>query len=315
MPEQVALPRRAGARSRRPRCTALLMAASATWLGCAGLCLGWGSTAPASATSGGPMADAVAASTATMQSSCNVRIALQGKAVLGAKPAPIVGTGAFDFRIGSGTITLKVATLAGPGTGTQRNLFLPTVVYVAPPDPTAAALPAGKTWIVASLTEIESTSANFPQFVLEAEGLSPLLELAQLAWGAVSASPIAARTVNGVSAAGYLVQVDLAQALAHASGPAAGALSLAIHTEITALGTTAGSAPGTVVTERLWVADGRVVLLQLSPPGAGVGVATTTLSGYGAKVAVHAPAVASVVDIASLTPGGEKESGPESDIA
>jgi hypothetical protein len=69
------------------------------------------------------------------------------------------------------------------------------------------------------------------------------------------------------------------------------------------------------VTEDLWTAGGKVVTVQFSPPGTGVGVTTTTLSHFGMRVSVRPPQSSDVVDVAALTPGGEQESGPESDVA
>jgi hypothetical protein len=255
-----------------------------------------------------------AAATATMRSTSAVRIVLQGASVDGAAPPPVIGTGAFDFPKSTGSINLAVPAPGGT-VAVHRTLFLPTVVYVRPPSAAAASLPAGKEWIVASLTQIESNAVNFPQFVLQEEGLSPLLELQQLIWGAVSATPTAARSFAGAPAQGYVVRVDLRQAEAAASGPAGTALLLAIKTELSAFGPVGSRTSRALVTEKIWLQQGRVVALQLSPPGAGVGVTTTTLSRYGTRVRVSPPPVSSVVDIASLTPSGEQESGPESDIA
>jgi hypothetical protein len=185
---------------------------------------------------------------------------------------------------------------------------------VRPPSPRAASLPAGKDWIVATLDRTESTSTNFPQFVLQEEGLSPLLALEELAWGAVSVRSIGPRRLNGTDLPGFRVSVDLHKA-ATAAGSANPALALAIRTEIVGRGTAASAPADAILTERIWTRAGRVAVLQLSPPGAGIGVTTTTLSRHSARVSVHLPKRSSVVDIASLTPAGEQESGPESDIA
>jgi hypothetical protein len=252
----------------------------------------------------------VSAASNSLRSSSAIRIQLQGARVGGEAPPAIIGTGAFDFARSSGMIDLEVPAPGG-ASALHRTLFLPTVVYVRPPSPRAASLPAGKDWIVATLDRTETSSTNFPQFVLQEEGLSPLLALKELDWGAVSVQPIGARHINGMRVPGYQVSVDLQKASVTAShsNPA---LALAIHTEIVGRGSAGRDA---VISERIWTHAGKVVLMQLSPPGAGIGVTTTTLSGYGTPVSVHLPNRSNVVDIASLTPAGEQESGPESDIA
>lgn len=256
-------------------------------------------------------ADAVLAASRTMQSSSDVEITLQGASVGGVAPPAITGSGMFNFRAARGLIDLNVAAPGGI-TAVHRTLFLPSLVYVKPPSAHAASLPAGKSWIVAELDKIESTSANFPQFVLQEEGLSPLLELQQLIWGAVSVKAITARDLDGTRASGYEVRVDLQKAANTATFFNA-PLGLAIKTEINSLGTS-GSRAGRglpQISEKVWVHDGRVVLMSVSPPGAGVGVTTTSFNGYGVRVSVRAPKPGSVVDVTRLTPAAEKESGAD----
>ena len=278
------------------------------------LAAGYRFAGPASAAAPSqPLSTVLVAGTATIGSSSAVRMELQGARVAGIAPPPIIGTGAFDFAKSSGMIDLEVPAPGG-ATALHRTLFLPTVVYVRPPSPRALSLPAGKDWIVATLTQTESASTNFPQFVLQEEGLSPLLEIQQLVWGAESAKTIAPRRIGSDSAPGYQVRVDLS----HAAGQAVrtnAALALAIHTEIDGLGGTTTAPKSSVISEKVWVLHGKVAVVQLSPPGAGIGLTTTTLSRYGIRVPIHAPPPSSVTDIASLTPAGEQESGPESDVA
>ena len=142
---------------------------------------GWFATPASAAAASQPLSAVLAAGTATVGSSSAVRMELQGARVAGSAPPPIVGTGAFDFANSRGVIDLEVPAPGG-ATALHRTLFLPTVVYVRPPSPRASSLPAGKNWIVATLNQTESTSTNFPQFVLQEEGLSPLLEIQQLVW-------------------------------------------------------------------------------------------------------------------------------------
>ena len=282
-----------------------LMAASVTVL--SALVTSSAEAAPPSVSS----TEAVVAASSTMQSSSDVQITLQGASIGGVAPPAITGSGMFNFRKGRGLIDLNVAAPGG-ATAVHRTLFLPSLVFVKPPSAHAASLPAGKSWIVAELDKIESTSANFPQFVLQEEGLSPLLELQQLVWGAVSVKAIKARDLDGARASGYEVRVDLQKAANTATFFNA-PLGLAIKTEINSLGTSGGGAGRGLpqVAEKVWVQHGRVVLMSVSPPGAGVGVTTTAFSGYGVRVSVRAPSPGSVVDVTRLTPAAEKESGAD----
>jgi hypothetical protein len=53
--------------------------------------------------------------------------------------------------------------------------------------------------------------------------------------------------------------------------------------------------------------QGRVVQIQARVPGTGEGTELLAISYFGAAVRVVPPAPARVVDIASLTPSGERE--------
>jgi hypothetical protein len=84
-----------------------------------------------------------------------------------------------------------------------------------------------------------------------------------------------------------------------------------------AVGTTS-AVSGSLVEMRVWIdGGGRVVRLQASPPGSGVGVTTMELTAFGGAVHVSAPPSSRVADIASLAPGGERENngGGDSDGA
>lgn len=224
---------------------------------------------------------------------------LDGARVFGRTAVSVTGSGEFDLQHASGELSVLQPA------GRQRVVITPTVVYTQVPAGGAAALPAGKTWISADITGAESVGTNFPQFDIQIEGFNPLLYLDEIAWGAVSAAPLRpahAGGGGGGEASGYLVNVDLVKALRRATGPAAVSISLAIHSELASLGS------NTVVSVRIWVdASGRAVILQASPPGGGVGVATITMPQCCVAVAVAKPPLAKVVDLAQMTPSGERE--------
>ena len=247
----------------------------------------------------------------TIASTSAVSYRLEGAQVFGPAPTPVLGHGAFDLQHGVGRAVLHQPS------GTQLVVLTPTIVFTHVPAGGGAALPKGKSWLSADLTGSESLNTNFPQFVVQVEGFNPLLFLEETAWGAVTAKPISASVVNGTRAQGYLVTVNLTRALTHASGASATSMSLAIRSELGSLGA-GGGLTGEVVTVRLWLQPaGRVVMIRASPPGAGVGTTTINLSQFGLSVRSVPPPLSKVVDLAALTPSGERENngGGDSDGA
>src|SRR5205807_2057748 len=100
--------------------------------------------------------------------------------------------------------------------GTEHLIFLPTKVYLQPKASGLAVLPRGKRWMSASMSGSESVSTNFPQFVAQVEGVSPVLLLSELRWGATHAVPLGAsrQIVDHVPTHRYRVSISLPQALA-----------------------------------------------------------------------------------------------------
>jgi hypothetical protein len=293
-----------------------LSAASACGGGAGG---GGGSTFPAPSPSP-PIAAPSPAALQTVQraavrsnsETAAVSLQLAAARVFGAAPRPVTGTGAFDFPEESGRDQLQQ-----PG-GTETVLFLPASVFVRQPAAATSALPPGKVWISAGLTEYPVLSTNFPQFVLQVEGVNPSFLLGEVAWGAASAAPLGSRLVGTTKTEGYLVQVDLSSAASNAAGPAAASFSRAIGYELQAEGESAQNGANASQTIRVWVdTAGRVVQLQASPPGSGVGTTTVTITSFGVPVHVSEPPKRRIVDIAKLTPGGERENngGGDSDGA
>jgi hypothetical protein len=239
---------------------------------------------------------------ATLGQSAAVSYVLAGAQVFGTSPTPVTGSGTFDLGHGVGSVVLHQPS------GRQLMVLTPTIVYTRVPAGGGAALPPGKSWMLASLTASESLATNFPQFVVQVEGFNPLLYLDEVSWGGVSAAPLGSREINGAPADGFLVHVDLARSTSAATSPSAASMALAIRSELTAAGTVVGGSAKADVVVRLWIdGAGRVVAIEGSPPGAGVGTTTITLSQFGVPVSVKPPVLSDVIDIASLTPSGERE--------
>jgi hypothetical protein len=244
----------------------------------------------------------------TLGTTVAVSYDLIGAQVFGPASETVSGRGTFDLRRGVGKAQLSQAS------GTQLLDLTPTVVFTRVPSGSAAALPRGKSWMSATLDGSESLATNFPQFVIQVEGFNPLLYLDEVAWGAVSAAPLGSEVIKGVPARGYLVTVSLPAALGKSKGPSATSMSVAIRSELTSLGVSRGRAADQTVRLRLWIdRSGRVVTIQASPPGTGVGTTTMVLAPSGSTVKVVPPGLSKVVDIASLTPLGEQENNGKGD--
>ncbi|MGH9123486.1 MAG: hypothetical protein ACRDZ8_02025 [Acidimicrobiales bacterium] len=308
-----------------PRLVVVLLAlCSAVVAGLAG-CSSSAPSAPpdlaaASVPTGPPSSEAlaavVAAAKSTLRERAQVSVRLAASQALGIAGRDVTGSGLFDLGTGRGRVDL------GQVTGPERVLFLPQAVFVAQAGG-ASVLPKGKVWISAGLTE-QSVATNFPQFVTQVESLNPSLLLSELEWGSSSAAPLA--PVGGESAYSVVVDLAKAQAGAASSSGSAGAVAAAgpsssapafdraISYQITEQ--SGGSSP-TLTAEVVVDHQGRVVGARGTPPGAGIGTVTLSLSGWGASVSVVEPPRSQVVDISSLAPGGERENaaGGDSDGA
>jgi hypothetical protein len=256
----------------------------------------------------GPVTSAVGR---TLKQTVTVSIVLAGARVFGSAPPPLRGRGHFDLGTGQGEVTMH-----GPS-GTESRIFLPAAVFLHEPNVPAGVLPQGKIWISAGLTEYPADVTAFSQFVAEVEGVNPGLLLEQVALGAVSAVSLGQHQVAGMPATEYLVEVDLRRAASSAGATAPG-LQRAIDYQLVAAGGNATKGGPVLQKIRVWVeGTGQAVQLQASPPGSGIGTTTLTVSRSKAGFRATTPPRATVVDIATLTPGGEREliGGVDSDAA
>jgi hypothetical protein len=267
-----------------------------------------GETPAASSGALGPVSTAVER---TLEQTVTVSIVLAGARVFGSAPPPLRGSGHFDLATGQGQVTMR-----GPS-GTEKRIFLPAAVFLHEPATPAGVLPQGKIWISAGLTEYPADVTAFSQFVAEVEGVNPGLLLEQVALGAVSAVSLGQHQVAGAPATEYLVDVDLRRAASTAGATIPG-LQRAIDYELVAAGGNPTKGGPVLQRIRVWVeGGGRAVQLQASPPGSGIGTTTLTVGRLQGGFRATTPPRAEVVDIATLTPGGEREliGGIDSDAA
>ncbi len=188
--------------------------------------------------------------------------------------------GAVDFNAPSGTITLE---LPGGPTAREQMVFLPGTVFIKPPT-SSLPLQPGRPWIFANFADIAKYSIRFPPYIVQTESVNPDLALAELAWGTTKAVPYRPALFEGVPTHHYRATVNLNQALARASGPAAAEFVQAITAEIMASGGNTFTAPVSIPMDT-WVDDtGRVIGIRVTPPGAGIGTVTLALHRFGSGV-------------------------------
>lgn len=255
------------------------------------------------------------AARATLAAPAGLEFSLEGARAFGSSPAPVLGSGEFDFPAGVGRETIDLGELGKQEPGTEHAVFQPALAYVQPKSSGTTVLPKGKEWVSAALTGSDAVSRNFPSFVLQLEGVNPQLLLAELSGGAVSAIPAGRAHINGEPARAYIVTVDLTRALSASGLSTPAAIGQAVQSELAA-GNGGQSTSGQDTTIVTWVDDfDHVIQMRSAPPGAGVGIATMTLCCFGSPVEVARPSPSRVVDITALTPSGERENngGGDSD--
>ncbi len=239
-----------------------------------------------------------------------MRTELKESTLSGTRATSAVATGAMDFRVSEGEVSLAVSGRPAP----IPVLFYPTVVLVRPPPSGASVPPPARPWIASTFSDVavEEASRNFPDFIPELEITNPALVVSELSWGVVSATPTGRATVSGAGSTVYDVTIDLRRALARASGPARAPLSLALDSEISHL-RDAGTATLAV---HAWIDDtGRLVRADAAPPVPGLGMMSTTFSDFSQAVTLDPPSPEQVVNLSSLSPTGERENrnGGDSD--
>jgi len=212
-----------------------------------------------------------------------------------------LGRGTFDFPRGVGTEQVTAPT------GVERLLYLPRTVFDRQAPNEYLLLPEGKSWL--SAEPAEKGSQRYEFFVLQVEDLNPDFLLGQLAWGAVSAQAIASGTVDGAPASEYSVEVDLVLAASSAAGPSKASLAAGMRDERAALARGVSGVDGQFEMDAWIDGAGRVVQVQLAPPGSW-GRTTLTFTAFHGTVQAALPPRSEVVDLLKLS-GHD----PDSDIA
>jgi hypothetical protein len=245
-----------------------------------------------------------AAAATTSRGTGSVAVRLVPGAVYGQRQPAVRGTGTFDFAAGAGRMELRESS------GREKVLFVPQAIFVREPPPVSGAspLPAGKAWVSASLSEKPGTGSGLPQFVDQVEAVNAGFVLNEIKWGAIAAKPLGVEQVGATVAREYGVTLDLHRAQSSATGSAAPAFSQVVGYQVESL---PSKAKTTVeVRAHVWVAEtGRVVQVEWSPPGSGVGTTNIRVSGLHTPVQVSLPPTSQTVDVATLSPAGEQESG------
>jgi hypothetical protein len=210
--------------------------------------------------------------------------------------APIAilgGRAAYQFRAGLGYEFLQLRLRAG----SYQTVFLdlqPATFLLDPSPPPAGVLPAGKLWISAPLTGTGADRA----LAAQAEGLTPVLALDEVAWGARNASSVGTRVVQSVPTVEYRVSVDLARALSTARRTRRLGIAAAIEQELAAT-------PSGRLTVIVWVnGPGYVGKIESQVPGSELGTATFWFSSFTTPYTGTAPPASQVVPLASLAHRG-----------
>ena len=244
------------------------------------------------------------AAAATTRGTGSVSVSLLPGAVYGQRQPAVQGNGAFDFASEKGRIELRESS------GTEKVVFVSQAAFVREPPPLSGAspLPAGKQWVSASLIEKTAAGSGLPLFVDQVEAVNAGFVLDEIKWGATAARPLGTREVDNVNAKEYLVTLNLVRAQSDAVGPAAFPFSRAVGYQVASLTPTLKSKAQ--VRAHVWVDEtGRLVQVEWSPPGSGVGTTSIRVSALQTPVHVRLPPTSKTVDVATLSPGGEQESG------
>jgi hypothetical protein len=155
-----------------------------------------------------------------------------------------------------------------------------------------------KAWTFIDLSAApDSLGTSLPQFIVQAASVNPLLAVEQLLWGGVQASPS-----PGAANDAFTVTVDLRRAFAATSGPDQKPFAAALAAQIAAI-----KGKATIDVAVRLDPSGRIAELRYSPPGAGLGILTLTLSHYGSPINITVPSQDQLTELTSLLPKAERE--------
>jgi hypothetical protein len=244
--------------------------------------------------SGNPLHQVTGAARKTLAVSwARYQLALARPRLFTAPIAVLGGRAAYQFRTGLGYEFLQLRLRAGSYQTVFCDLQAATFL-LDPSPPPAGALPAGKLWISAPLTGPRADR----ELAAQAEGLTPVLALDEVTWGARSASSVGTRVVQSVPTDEYRVSVDLARALSAARRAGRAGIAAAIEQELKA-------SPSGRVTVIVWVnGPGYVGKIESQVPGSGLGTASFWFSSLSTPYTGIAPPASQIVPLASLGHAG-----------
>jgi len=248
---------------------------------------------PGCGSSGDPLAQVKDAAKKTFAvSAATYTFTLDRPTLFGPEVDSVGGRAAYDFTAGEGYEALTLHTRKGE----KRTLYLdylPAAVYVAPWPTPAGLLPPGKIWIALDFAGAAAT-ANKP-LAREAEELGAELPLAEIAWGASSASHLGTRVVRHIPMEAYRVSVDLPEALAAAKRNRRVALAAAIERQRDA------TPSRRLEYEVLVTGAGHVARIDAKIAGSRAGAASFAFSSFHAEFNRNPPRRSQSVPLASIT--------------
>jgi hypothetical protein len=188
------------------------------------------------------------------------------------------------------------------GQGAEQIIFTPANVYIRQPGNPAT---PGKPWLT-SVFEASDATGNYAQLLFQVESLDPGFILMEADAGVVSASPAGHLSVNGRNADRYVVTIDLDRAKNGATGPTAQTYSDGLTTEANSLpSASAKSGKRTLTMVVVIDGSGRIVQLNVTPPGADVGDINLTLQAFGSPVSITPPPAGQTTSITKSSSSSE----------
>ncbi len=223
---------------------------------------------------------------------------MRGSTIFGALPEPVRGRAAQDLSASYGYEALALPETAGRPAQKLYLDFLRYAFLVLPSPPPAGTLPEGASWISVPLRGKRASTDR--TLVAQIEGLSPEVALAEVSWGARTASRIGTRVINHVPMEEYRVSIDLARALATARKSGRATLATAIqHEQAARHASGAGRRDPTVI---LWVnGPGYVGRVDSAAAGSGLGTTDFSFTDFTVKIPRTIPAPSETVPLSDLT--------------
>jgi hypothetical protein len=246
-----------------------------------------------------PLQQAVDAAAKTLAlPGVSYNLTMRGSTIFGSLPEPVRGRAAQDLSAAFGYEVLALPETGGRPAQKLYLDFLRVAFLVLPSPPPAGALPDGVSWISVPL---KGRSASMDKtLAAQIEGLTPGLALAEVSWGARTASHIGTRVINHLPTEEYRVSIDLARALAAARKSGRATLAAAIeHEQASRRASPAAQRDPSVM---LWVnGPGYVARVYSVPAGSGLGATDFSFTDFTVKIPRTIPPPSETVPLSSLT--------------